>query len=105
MTTKKDAVEEAEAIVSSNGTVNINDSEIDKLLADAMKKETYQKEYNQRPEVKEGRAKYNKLRQAQQKVGALLLHEQITKEQAQGFMIQIKSKIVPDLDMYKVKTS
>ncbi len=105
MTTKKDAIEQVEDIVSSNGKVTVNDSEIDKLLADAMKKETYQKEYNQRPEVKEGRAKYNKLRQAQQKVGALLLHDQITKVEAQGFMVQIKNKIVPNLDMFKVKTS
>jgi|TARA_B100002003_G_C13751271_1_gene374037 hypothetical protein len=105
LTTKKDAVEEAEAIVSGNEKVSVNDSEIDKLLADAMKKETYQKEYNQRPEVKEGRKNYNKLRQAKQKVGALLLHDQITKEQAQFFVTQINNKIVPDLDMYKVKTS
>ena len=101
MSTKKDAIEQAEEIVSSSN-VTMGDSEIDKLLADAMKKEAYSKEYNSRPEVKEARKSYNALRQAKQKVGSLLLHKVITQEEAQGFLNQINRKETPDLSMYKI---
>ena len=107
MTTKKEIAEFEEIEVSSNGSSNgssMSDSEVDKLLADALKKESSSKEYNQRPDVKEARKIYNELRQAKQKVGSLLLHEQITRDEAVAFLSQIKNKQVPDLKMYKVSS-
>jgi len=114
LTAKKEIVEfeEIEQIpedkmITSNGSSNgssMSDSEVDKLLADALKKENYSKEYNQRPDVKVARKIYNELRQAKQKVGSLLLHEQITREEAVAFLNQIKNKQVPDLKMYKVSS-
>jgi len=106
--TSKNKIEEFEEIeVSSNGSSNgssMTDMEVDALLADALKKENYSKEYNQRPEVKEARKIYNELRQAKQKVGSLLLHEQITRDEAVAFLSQIKNKQVPDLKMFKVSS-
>lgn len=77
-------------------TSQVDSMDIEKLIEQEAVREAKRKEYNERPDVKDKRKAYNKKRQAEIKIARAVMNDEITKEQGEAALVELRGAAVSE---------